>query len=385
MEMKNLYDGLKDESQKEDVCYYEERRQDSVDFESLLSASPGCREDKAWNFITQYFTAGGKDFIVEGDFKPEMKSSGKHGHTVILYLLGCYLKNIVDDKLSSKLIAIIPSMQKDKWYNFTYSWFLSCLFHDVASKIEGEPAEKFELYSNSEAMFKAVCVEYGIENLFFENDVMKNHLTYSVETYKEYLYYRIKNGSVDHGILGGLLLYDRLYKNYWENHKLYTESGFPSSKENQKLFFFKNLTWRIEHLDHFAFLADSIAAHNIWHQKQEEFENGKCPNIKIENLSQVISQQGQRITLDSSPLAYFLGVLDTIEPSKRFCTTPLEDVLKGISISYDEDHIQINVSSALTEKEEYEKWRDGVQSLGGWLGVTVHSVTSEEIIICMHN
>ena len=102
-------------------------------------------------------------------------------------------------------------------------------------------------------------------NIFSETDLPTVEPTFSEEIIKKYFNYRVKEmNSIDHGIIGGFIQFDKLIKNFKEQY----DSASCFNKIVDGAFYTdhnkRTLVWRKEHLWHFAFVADAILAHNIW-------------------------------------------------------------------------------------------------------------------------
>lgn len=90
----------------------------------------------AWSFIEQHYREGKKNrvpdhFMMDGKIKDNLLSSKKPAHTVSLYLLGLCMKSSFENEVLSALKQIIVEVKT--WYEFEYTWFLTSLYHDMAS------------------------------------------------------------------------------------------------------------------------------------------------------------------------------------------------------------------------------------------------------------
>ncbi|MBK7921420.1 MAG: hypothetical protein IPJ92_05195 [Veillonella sp.] len=120
------------------------------------------------------------------------------------------------------------------------------------------------------------------------------------------------------------------------------EDGVFYSTHNEK-----PLVWRIQHLWHFAFVADAILAHNIWFV--DLGDEKLVENYRKYGLSSLIVCKSEdcidnRITLEKSPLLFFLAIIDTIEPTKYFNTLNPKFVLQKISIIYIQEEKTIEIT-----------------------------------------
>ena len=348
----NLYDRfkLKDPS---DIFYY-----------NYISYNPILRPSCAWNFIEEYFKLGGKEHAFDLSFFKELKVNGKHIHSISMYYIGCILSNLVKGRLNDKLVELIPGHGGDFKYKFIYSWFLTCLYHDTACVIE-EPKKKGIKTGSPKWLLNEALKEYQIENnvYIYTLDIIENYFNYC-RNYRDKL---------DHGIIGGFVFYDRLVKNYnktWDKHK-------PNrlTTESYECFNTDNLSWRIEHLDHFAYIANSIIAHNIW------VANKDTKKIYIRfGLDQLLEENYKKITLDEDPLVLFLAIVDTIEPTKFFIGANPEFVWKNIDMYYDSVENKINIS-VLSDTLDYKRWFKKISGLKDWLNVDISKAVGRNMEI----
>jgi hypothetical protein len=89
--------------------------------------------ENAYDYIINYYQYGGKERIFDVGFNDKFYNEGKHEHTVVLYYLGCLFCDLIDNKLGAHIQNFV---QTNDWYDFRYTWFLTCLYHDTAAVIE---------------------------------------------------------------------------------------------------------------------------------------------------------------------------------------------------------------------------------------------------------
>lgn len=329
----------------------------SIDFNNF-------NHENAYNFIRGTYDVGAKEKIFDVGFQKLFHDQGKHQHTVALYFLGCQLSNMLHDKLKDHIGLYIKKMD---WYDFKYTWFLTCLYHDTAAVIE-----KSEYSRNSPKDLNSYLgrynVVYNVYGHIWENNHNKPY-TYPETLVKNYFIYRTEYGhALDHGIIAGYLLYDRLKKNYdssWENVK----------SENYNDFYYKHVRWRIEHLSHFAYVANAIIAHNIWHsEKTDESKHiykqyGLDPLIYLDPR---VNGESNMISVHKDPLVFYLGLLDTIEPIKFFMSEcDIDSIWKAIQIEYDTNNRTLNIKTdgSLFKNRE---WFHKIKSIVNWLDVSIY-------------
>lgn len=343
--------------------------------------SQKCKE-----YIYKYFYRGGKPLVFDTPFRETYDQFGKHIHTVSLYFLGSVLRNLFCKDIYE---GIKKALNSDiKWYEeeeeYEYTWFLTSLYHDVASCIETKIP-----YNASESV-KHLEFYLGKSNIrytpFNHQTINKGAVLncYSEELIKNYFYYRSNKDETDHGIIGGYLLFDRLKKNLLEifsKHHLDKE-GVIKELDG------RSLAWNIEYLDLFAYVADAIICHNLWTKNigddSEEYEKYGLDPLIIKNDS-------DKVSMKRLPLQFMLRLLDTIEPTKRFGDIPAKKVLENINISdYEKDNnrnyekgIKIGWSTTLEKQRGFDKWVNPIRYLDKWMDVTVIEEKNNDIYSCI--
>lgn len=341
-------------------------------------------------FIKKHFDGGNKLEAMELPFKYEWEQNGKHQHTVALYLMGLVLEKAFNNSLHrnlSKIIADIDSCinctgydkkWKDNskgWYDYRYTWFLTCLYHDTASCIE-----------SSEECYCLIEQKKQIDFFLESNDVQYTPYTYtpakpnvsltrfSEELIKNYFSYRMDNGCLDHGIVAGYLLFDKLHKNFNKKTCGHDWKTTPVKEYTGDDHF--DLKYRLTHLDHFAHIADAIICHNLW-MSYDDATDEKYRKYGLNPLI-VKDNPGNVLSLSSHPLQFMLCLLDTIEPIKRFAseTMSAQEVLENIFIKAKNNNpkgIAIAWTEKLRKQEKFYKWLGDIQELPKWMRVAVSS------------
>ena len=152
---------------------------------------PFSSEEIANQFVNNYFQTGNKAAAID----PTLNfGSFKNIHTLSTFFLGIFLKKIV------------PNVET---FNpkFEYFWYLSCLYHDYGYYIEKDkirfPPEKSSLNILKSNLKISYDVLNDSEKILHSADIVRKYFKYC----------RKKRHFINHGIVGGLLLYDRLRKN----------------------------------------------------------------------------------------------------------------------------------------------------------------------------
>lgn len=372
--MKNLFEKFLSNSQ-----YYYDDVSDCEAIDKLIE-NPDARN--AERFILKYFEDGCKSKVFDTQFNAEFRSRGKHLHTVSLYMLGVELKEFAETHIERHLRSVISD--DVDWYDFLHTWFLTSLYHDVGSVLEernhqhvlDDRKNQIEYHLKQEEINHNVYTYFerkGIDNI--NTGIKKNAFnhTSSCFTYPEalirrYFCYRAeKRCAVDHGIMAGYIMFDRLIKNYNEAWQFEKRRGKVKSTYD---YFVneKNRCWRIEHQLHFAIIANSIIAHNIWiGQPSDEILYHEY------GLESIAASAGAKIRIEQWPLVFYLGILDTIEPVKRFKSIDPKVVWENINISVNGTSLVIsNIGDVLrNSREHYECWLNGIYTISDWLDVDV--------------
>lgn len=315
-------------------------------------------KDQCASLIKEYFTAARKYGVFAIDFNKIFLSNGKHSHTVALYLLGYCLRGIVDDPLKN----FMKSNTQGYDYDFRHVWFLSSLYHDTASAIEsianlhkplnfylGANNVKFNVYDHIPEVPSARLFTYA-------RGLVENYFDYRSDFFSR----------VDHGILGGFLLFDKLRKNYDDNWSDLQKQNAPTHY-NYEDFCWENLHWKRCHLDLFAIVADSVIGHNMWVNKDERL-------YKHFGLDPLIYPGNHRISCNERPLLFFLSLLDTIEPVK--CLERKDHDCLHPSIALKSVDIRLNGNNEITIRilsdiQNLESWFNKIKEMEDWLEVEV--------------
>lgn len=342
-------------------------------------------------------------------------------HTISTYLLGCHIQSsllLQFDRLPrifSKTTPISP---------FPFFWSLACLCHDLgysyedAYKEKDEYEDKWFQMRESDGRKKLLNIEHDFLDLTdAELDAMdfeageRAWAKESIELVRLYNAYRssderellrgegtvivLKNTrTIDHGIAGGLILYDYAMK--IANPKPHRESRDPSTAPNSQMIghFEANST-------HSRFtlccllIALTVARHNIWTADANSTKPWDMDNVRIYehfHLDRLILGRGcDKISMEKpvNQLLYMLEYLDTIDPVKTFYTRPLEQkkgeakmrlayLLDNITIRCVQDtgnwhHIELSLREPTFSYDlkynPVEGFLNSVGGIGSWMSV----------------
>lgn len=198
--------------------------------------------------------------------------------------------------------------------------------------------------------------------IIFNNGTIITRSIYSKSTIFNYLEYCKMNEEInhyDHGIVGGLWLYDSFVKNYYLS---YISLNNPRIDFND--FYIKHLHFDTNQFSIFAYLADCIISHNIWFATDNEtielYE--KC------GLEQLIPPHAQPIQFDNNPLLFILALADTLEPIKTCSSLDIApiDILNNIKCNFSDGCILLFENVAM-----FTKMANKLNDLDSWLAINV--------------
>lgn len=320
---------------KEKWSYYSEMTFDVFPFNNF---------DVSENFILNYFENGRKVNVFSFLEKLNLNlDKFRYNHMVSTYFLGI----LISDALFTK---------RQKGYktdhDFRWMWFIVCLYHDIGYVFERD-RKKFDDVKcyNDLINNKTINLKHHfyakVEKSIYSQPLISNYFNYCLK----------EKNTLEHGIIGGLLLYDRLYKNF-QYHKELSGSDYDN-------FIFKNLNWDTSHLDTFANLADIITAHNIWNILSTKAESKL---YKDNNLHELIDHTLPAPKTKFEKLLYLLCICDTIEPLKQQKDIFSFDISKKLNCQVAKNEIVIYL---LDDDTDYTKWIKSIKNLETWLSVVV--------------
>lgn len=356
--------------------------------------NPFDDERDAKYFIYNYFYNGCKECVLNEwkDFD-EMEKRYRDIHVVYVFFIGVMLQHIIDP-----LLKIESEFDKQgEGYTFAYLWYLVCLAHDLGYVYESENVEQiinrvkphinssvlrmmvYKKYlgkkhklSQSISLCKYNCIDKKNANLCremcrgqikYNNGTIINRNMYSRKLKDNYFRYRLLHwGKIDHGIIGADKFFSDMYYNYFDNYEKRIEGDLTSFINIHNRYF------SCEHFKIFAYVADCIAAHNVFRGSKDNdklYEEYELNKISFDNF--------ELISYEKNPLLFILCLADTLEPTKRFRNTNPRKVLENIDISYNkkEKRISLKVSETFFEGEEVKEYIKNVKNLQDWCDVSV--------------
>lgn len=320
-------------------------------------------------FVDKYFGKSGKRELID-DFNMFSDITNERLiHSTSVFFLGIlfYKKTTLNEILYKN------SKTRRGYEIFPFIWFLSILFHDYAMEIEEKESEK--------KFFHIIDIDGLKKELKIENDLLLlNNSKVNLQLFKsvkKYFNYRLDNDNtivsdkkrkIDHGILAGIFLYDRL-----------VQIRRKKAKDSNS-----NLNWNKSLEKIYAEAGLAICFHNMWiiDSKDKYFEY-----YKRHNLNSLITPEFNKISIKNHPLLLLFGLIDSIEPIKVFTNNKqnhdVKYILENILIEFDKKIIKIK------NKEDSKLLFDNfIKALKGtilWLDLSLIIVSPNEIIISLDN
>lgn len=315
----------------------------------------------AFNFIKSYFDFAGKSqcFKDEHLVKNSQFIEARAVHIISTFLIGIKLFESFNIDIKTR---------DEKQLNLKYYWFLTCLYHDIGYAYESSSDFEYIRMLQSDGLKAAqeICDIKYIHNREF--------ITYSKEIVDFYLkcraiYHDGKPGVIDHGIVGGLLLYDKLRKQFaaaWNKriNKTYSRQSFFIKDEcNNRVLHLSS-----DHYEAYAKAADAIITHNIWPSALNDYIDKYRPQNHF-------TKRFDKILFDNQ-LCFILSIADTIEPMKR--NPKYIDEIKIDSLP------NANGIELVVNKDIYDCIYKCIDKLDTWVDVIVaKSMVENNVMICI--
>lgn len=286
-------------------------------------------------------------------------------HSVITFLMGLVFKNF------EGLFDSIPLIIKNHESNETakHIWLITSLYHDIAyhSTYITKATLNYKDNFNPYLLEDIYDNQWSSVNKFSGKFTNAMAYTYEeIEAYDEYARdYHNKNGGdekIDHGILGGIITFDRLTK---KAAKLKLNYELPLIKT----------------------CCITIAQHNIYKCESKDHMD---LYLNYPQLQKLYYGSDFRIT-ESTPLLLLLCLIDTVECVKKFSKqnnnkTYLQTltVLSSIKVAINNNYIKLDISELhkkVKEKnnenlnKEFEKYKEkSLKALESWTVFSVNMI-----------
>lgn len=295
------------------------------------------------------------------------KASYRMNHILFTFSLGILLAKFLElDQLITKEYSKYFKDEKNVFYKV---WLMLSLYHDFGYFIQNKykDCSKFDLIEVENNIFSFNSEKIQAMKLFGlpENEVMTRYDKKIYEKYYE-CYYKKNNEiePVEHGIIGGYILFDEIIKNNQNvetKKRVNVKRGLEinENKVNDELIY-QDICYR-------------IMEHNIWaiDKTKDYFASFIIPELKpifIENFNIIDSKE---------PLLMLLSLTDTIEYIKKLSATGLDNpnaqnrpttLAKKILINISKNMIIIDVNGVV-KIDGYNKWKDSIENINSWVDV----------------
>jgi hypothetical protein len=309
-----------------------------------LLNKPSFQGNNHSEFIKAYFKRGGKENIFKSYFSISKSLLLRSPHTVSIYFIGILIYS------NTKINKIMNWGENPAEYDiFPFVWFLTCLFHDFGYDYEVNTNEFLSKIWDIDSLKKVLKIKYDLLRCAPIHTPEDLHNSIS----KYFLYKRFKRKEIDHGIVAGLYLYDKLVKN----------RHYKNRQNTNGLFWGDNLDGQ------YALAGAKIAIHNIWFPD----ESSKTDYKQFE-LDCLINRPP--ISLNEGPLLFLLGLVDTIDPIKLYNSRySSSQILEEILIAFSENEIRLSVVP--DSKLDFDILKNRCVHLNSWLKVDVISDSSD--------
>ncbi|WP_206460540.1 hypothetical protein [Anaerovorax sp. IOR16] len=323
-----------------------------------MSILDSLESDKdALEFIQKYFEFGGKKKVFKdvnlNKYKRHILERSQH--IISTFFLGIKIAESFHIDTQTRNINNL---------NFKYYWFLACLYHDIGYAFEGNTdSQTLNMIENEglEALQEICNIKYVHDRIF------KTHPKEIVEFYFQCraISDENKERKIDHGIAGGLLLYDKLRKQFntaWKKrtNKEDTRDNFYIRDDSSG----RELHLSNKHFDEYAKAADAIISHNIWISTLNQYIE------KYGDSEGIVKRNNDRITINNE-LCFILSIADTIEPLKRdekyldLISIESLDLRKGFKLHGDNETIEIIYKN--------------IESMKEWIEIKINIVKAESL------
>ncbi len=271
-------------------------------------------------------------------------------HTVSLYFLGISVcEKIGFDRF------ILPKWDNDPRRNFLHHWAGTCIFHDYGYYIENNkelyPSCK---YKTIDELIPKLKIKYDLRSQLTINNknLIDNYYKYRIEEWE----------TIDHGIIGALVLYDALMK---RNEKM-------EEIAKTAFMFYEKQPYGDDNKKNIINYASEIARHNMWFA-----EDNWIQIYKDSSLFDLIPKTdgSHKYRINESPTLYLLCLLDSLEPIKSYGQESLQKI--DIDISFSNEKLIIMITSP------YNDLYSNMKKCEEWLDLVVNQKNPEtfEIIV----
>jgi len=259
-------------------------------------------------------------------------------HIVSTFFLGIYLYYNVP-KIKGSIDIVIYRFKKqnpDSKIEFSFIWFIICLFHDLGYSIENHNTYKdFDGFISGK-------VKYFLKEPVGVPTLYKN-------VYKDYFNYRLNSPNdfirkPDHGICGGIILFNKLNEILLKKQKIKKSDG---------------LSWNLKLINIYRHTSWVILSHNIFFIRKGDISEQAYRDNNLDDLI-LEKHEDSKINLKKHSLLFLFALVDTIEPVK---TLGSYENLKKLKCEVDSDKIIFE----LNDSEFKNDYFNNVCDLKKWL------------------
>ena len=306
---------------------------------SKMNTNPFETDYDTKQFITRFIELSGK-----AEDNPLYENINKLediriSHIVSTFFLGTYLYNHVKP-IKNSIDKVITRFKKQNPYSkieFSFIWFLICLFHDLGYSIEDhEDYTDFDDFINGKVKY-FLRERVGVPS--FYEDVYKNYFNYRLNSKNNFI------KKPDHGICGGIVLFNELNK-------------ILLRKQKQKDIKSEGLSWNKKLLNIYRYASWVILSHNIFFIRKGDVDESIYMDNKLDAL---ILKEGQssKIDLKKYGFLYLFMLVDTIDPIKKVKTFENLGKIKCkvesnlITLEIEDENIRIDYYKKVLELKEW--------------------------------
>jgi hypothetical protein len=307
-------------------------------YSTTVFNNPFASFDNSQRFVSRFIERAGK---AKGNIlydNIQRLDENRIKHIVSVFFLGTLIYYNVETlkRPIDRLLERFRSQNPFSRIEFSFIWFLICLFHDLGYFIE--ETKEFESFED------------------FISDKVKYFLNHSVgvpsvyeHSYENYFNFRLNSKNIDirkpdHGICGGILLFNEL------NEIL---------KEKQRDNFIEGLTWNKKLVNIYKHASWVILSHNIFFIRKGDSSEQEYRN---NNLNDLILNDNEvtKVDIKKHSFLFLLMLVDSIDPVKILGGY---DVLKKIKFLIQSNELHFRITDTELRTRFFEK----VNSLKNWL------------------
>ncbi|HEY8444845.1 MAG TPA: hypothetical protein VIK94_01805 [Bacilli bacterium] len=314
--------------------------------------------DDCYKLIIQFFNIQDED----------SKEFSRAQHTVLAFLLGHYFASI--SNIDKKIEEYFSSINKtDRKLDFIYLWFLTSYLHDLAFLKEKDvnPDLHFDL---SEIFRDEVYLyDYSLYK-YFRLDLRFNEILY-----KRYYEYSVLHKTIDHGIIGGNMIFQQFKNNLINAYIKEKEKDKNVTIDN---FNHNDLFFSIYQLDIYRDIAFTIMNHNI----------RRINNLQIVNqfaLYELTEANYPKVNFDKDPLLFLLCLIDIVNPLNfievdKYSIEHVLYALTNVFVEVGEKSLVIYLFK-LDYLKCIDKWKERLKNASDILDITVEEKYNNHVVI----